>query len=345
MSDRNNSIIGIVLLFFSLFEFYYFGVRIFDFAGFFLLLLSIFFTKKSLVHITTTVKIFAIYLVLLWAFTIINNLGDFLINNSPIDSQVLKSMTGYTLCFLVFFLILFSEFEKKNILKIINYLLIFHGIFLLLQLIYYYFSGNILNFIPDNEARLISSVFRPAGMFLEPAHYSLTMVLLLSIKYLGEKKTNKIFIFSLLTIFLSLSLWGIISALFLLLFIFLTKISFKKVVFFSAGILSIIGIIWFIYNNNDTIKFLIDYSLLDRFDKISENQDNSINGRIGSSLFGVEKFGYSNLFGTGFTSRIKYGGANLLSLIVNNFGLVGALSFYILFLSTAIKKIYFFSFV
>lgn len=86
------------------------------------------------------------------------------------------------------------------------------------------------------------------------------------------------------------------------------------------------------------VKFLIDYSLLERVDKVSANEDNSLNGRLGTSILGDGNFEFSNLFGSGFTSNIIYGGANLLSLLVNNFGLIGTFGFYVLFLNTSVKK-------
>ncbi len=338
---KNEFILGLALVIISCFDFYYFGVRIFDFAGVTLLILRLTRTGNAISQ-KTGVILFGYTLLFLWVFSISNNLVRYITGDSIPDITGLKSILGYTLCFFVFFIVAFSKFNSENILNIINVILIFHGFCLGLQFVVYYASGTIINFVPNIENRLLSSVFRPAGMFLEPAHYSLVLFLFLVLRYLILPRIDRIFFFSLLTMLLSLSMWGMLGFLFLVLNNLIVSGSIKKLTYFVLLLLFLTGVVIYLYNVNDSVKLVVNYTVLERLDRIATNKDNSVAGRIGTSPFGGDEIQYENVFGQGFTSSIKYGGANLFSLIVNNFGIVGSVLFYLTyFIGIPKTKIYF----
>lgn len=68
--------------------------------------------------------------------------------------------------------------------RVVGVLIVIHAFALILQAVVYYTSGTVLNYhaFLGDEPRVLGRLFRPSGLFLEPAHYGILMVMLLSLK-------------------------------------------------------------------------------------------------------------------------------------------------------------------
>ena len=101
------------------------------------------------------------------------------------DTENAKPVIGVVLSVLAMFAIMAGVPSSDRMASItIRGLIAIHCGAQLLQAAVYYSTGQILNFhaIVGLEPRVLSSIFRPAGLFREPAIFSLAMILLLGIK-------------------------------------------------------------------------------------------------------------------------------------------------------------------
>jgi hypothetical protein len=255
------------------------------------------------------------------------------------ENSNLKTIFGYLLCFFIFIFLTTVKYDNASLVKCVNFCITFHFFFLILQLVVYYVSGRILELNPSGDARLTSEIFRPAGLFLEPAHAAICFFTMVVIRYLIVRKIDKYFLVGIVGILLSLSLWGVLAVMVLLAYhIVFQADRLSKIRAVLISLVVIPAIVVFIVNN-ETVSFIIQYSLIDRVQSVQDLSDASTTQRTGLPVnFG--EFSYYSVLGHGFTNSTGGGGNNMFSLIFSNFGYIGfALFIMIFFLLRKFKNI------
>ena len=230
---------------------------------------------------------------------------------------------------LIYFLLLHSYLRKiklSSIIFAINLSLIIHVTFFLLQFIFYLFTGEHLDFIVGITGEVTRnlnnlSIIRSSGLFIEPQNYSFFVLALIYLKYhLTPNYNDTISFVSLLTVFLSFSLFGILGA---IVFYFLI---FRKVI--SKWIIIPILIVG-IYFTYDYYFFIYET----RLNSIST--DGSFLARFSQPFFKLFSEPNYLLLGKGFgIIGTKFNELSTLLSILTSFGLfLGSIFISIIFYS------------
>lgn len=292
----------LILLFFSMFDFYKSGVRIFDIAAFIIIiifLLIYFFDLKSLQTIPV---------ILLAVAGIYASFG-------LLSSE--NYLTVFALFINCFLLYLLSQKELRPSQNQIIIVLLIHLAFFFLQLFYFYAVGDVVNYhyFTDIDPRLESSIFRPAGLFYEPAIYCYALFILTTM--LDPKKSKYGFLEAVVmfSMVLSVSLLGFLFAT----FIFIRLVFNKK---FIAPILCLLPIIFVSKEQFEMIFIFIESRVLDL------GSDASAEGRYGDffNLFSSENLIY-HLVGRGFGASFEQFGSSGASAAISAVGVVGVVLF------------------
>jgi hypothetical protein len=296
----------------SLFDYYIHGVRVFDLiAGLFAGYWVVFVLKK---HLTWTR---AIYLCIISIYFLYGMLNE----NLP------KSAVGS----LLIAIFLTASGVKITALKsqpqgIVVFLTLFHAALLISQLLASVIFDTVLNYhaYADLEARLEGAIFRPAGLFLEPAIFSLFIFLNALLLEEKSKYFELVHWVSITSMTLSLSLWG--GAFALILTIRLILLTTHRPLNFM--LLLVFGYILTSLANIST-------EILDWFTRRTSDlsSDNSYHDRF---LLIFNFFDESTpviLFGKGLGVNFEYFGGSGFVFIIANFGMVG---FFLLFFATYI---------
>jgi hypothetical protein len=291
----------LVLLFFSMFDFYKSGVRIFDIAAFVLIIIFslIFFNRKSLQPIP---------LISLSVAGIYASFGLLSSENYPTVFALFIN------CFL-FYLLSHKEFKPSQ--NQITMVLLIHLVFFFLQLLYFYAVGDVVNYhhFTDIDPRLESSIFRPAGLFYEPAIYCYAVFILTTM--LDPKKSKYGFpeAVVMVSMVLSVSLLGFFFAFFILI-----RLVFNKK--YIAPILCFLPIIFVSKEQIEMIFIFIESRVLDL------GSDASAEGRYGdfSDLFSSENLIF-HLVGRGFGASFEQFGSSGASAGITAVGVVGVVLF------------------
>lgn len=285
-----------------MFDFYKSGVRIFDIAAFIIIiifLLIYFFDLKSLQTIPV---------ILLAVAGIYASFG-------LLSSE--NYLTVFALFINCFLLYLLSQKELRPSQNQIIIVLLIHLAFFFLQLFYFYAVGDVVNYhyFTDIDPRLESSIFRPAGLFYEPAIYCYALFILTTM--LDPKKSKYGFLEAVVmfSMVLSVSLLGFLFAT----FIFIRLVFNKK---FIAPILCLLPIIFVSKEQFEMIFIFIESRVLDL------GSDASAEGRYGDffNLFSSENLIY-HLVGRGFGASFEQFGSSGASAAISAVGVVGVVLF------------------
>ena len=284
-----------------MFDFYKSGVRIFDIAAFVLIIIFslIFFNRKSLQPIP---------LISLSVAGIYASFGLLSSENYPTVFALFIN------CFL-FYLLSHKEFKPSQ--NQITMVLLIHLVFFFLQLLYFYAVGDVVNYhhFTDIDPRLESSIFRPAGLFYEPAIYCYAVFILTTM--LDPKKSKYGFpeAVVMVSMVLSVSLLGFFFAFFILI-----RLVFNKK--YIAPILCFLPIIFVSKEQIEMIFIFIESRVLDL------GSDASAEGRYGdfSDLFSSENLIF-HLVGRGFGASFEQFGSSGASAGITAVGVVGVVLF------------------
>lgn len=324
----------VVVFLFSMWDVYvpHLGLRVLDFAGVGLLCLwmlwklavdlrgPVFCTRGS--HL--------LLLMLIWG--LILSLVGF-----TVSMENAKPIAGILLGIVVFVCFYSIRLNGRSVAKVLGILIIIHASYLSIQYLYYQAFGVVLNIYGflGTEPRALSSIFRPTGLFLEPASYSMSMLMLLTLRTLITKRFDTITYFAVGTIFLTLSLWGLIASI-----IFLLVFARKNTGFFIAvavlvafiALFSTVG--WI--NANNTVDWInANDTPWARLMNLSE--DGSATVRYGGLIgHGVDTIGSINLwFGKGISNEYHEFGSNGLAFILSAGGVFGTGAFLLLLFKSA----------
>lgn len=284
-----------------MFDFYKSGVRIFDIVAFVLIIIFalIFFNLKSLQPIPViSLAVAGIYA----------SVGLLSSENYPTVFALLIN------CFL-FYLLSHKEFKPSQ--NQITTVLLIHLLFFFWQLFNFYVAGDIVNYhyFTDIDPRLESSIFRPAGLFYEPAIYCYAVFMLTTM--LDSKKSKYGFLEAvvMVSMVLSVSLLGFLFATFILI-----RIVFNKK--FIAPILCFLPIIFVSKEQLEMISVFIESRVLDL------GSDASAEGRYGDflNLFSGENL-IPHLVGRGFGASFEQFGSSGASAAIAAVGVMGVVLF------------------
>ncbi|MBO6505385.1 MAG: hypothetical protein JJ850_09295 [Kordiimonadaceae bacterium] len=212
---RGQAWLLVLLLCLSLWDFYSprIGLRVFDMASIALITLLVTWGGRSKSVIGPKSLRDPIPIIGLVALLITYNIaGIFLAPGGE------RSSLGIYLGLVTFIYFRSIYVPSNQIVACINFLIAVHCSALVVQYLLFTFGGQLINpfaFL-NMDVRLLSSVFRPAGLFREPAHFAFQIFSLLALRMLHYKVVDFYFWLSFLSVALSKSLWGITAVLLLL---------------------------------------------------------------------------------------------------------------------------------
>ena len=160
---------------------------------------------------------------------------------------------------IIFTFVLLFFYKKVDVLfKGIEYALIFIVTVWIIQLVVYHTTGEYIDLLEPLSGRpqryqayfiqseLPFEIIRPTSIYIEPGTYAVNTLPLLILDYLKKNRLTKLHTVTVITYFLSLSLFGIIVATLFLIIAgihqFEFKINKKNILFIIAMIVIIIGI-------------------------------------------------------------------------------------------------------
>lgn len=200
---------------FTLFDFYIgpysAGIRPFDLLGFGLLGLNRLGDPSAPSRWSPWRRIGAVVVlgVMTWALTL-SMLHD--------PSTNWKPVTGVVLGLAIFVLTSIRPARPTAVEQFTRWLILLHGGALLLQFVWYRSTGSIVNYhaITGGAPRLVGAFFRPAGLFLEPSLVSVCLTMLVMLRFRVMGRLDRISVFGLASMLLSLSLLGVAAVAYLL---------------------------------------------------------------------------------------------------------------------------------
>ncbi|NDA64869.1 MAG: hypothetical protein EBX50_23015, partial [Chitinophagia bacterium] len=304
------------LLLLSLWDIYLpsLGIRPLDFLMLFVIGLKVVWdlTGKNFYHIKSD------------QLTIYSFLGFWCVGYSVVglvDSiDNLKPVVGFILGYLVFGFFYFTRINRQSILYCISFIIVVHVCYFILQMAYYYISGEVLNIYGGFglEPRALSSIFRPTGLYLEPASYAVSMLMLLALRALFLDKPDALFYVAIGTVVLSLSIWGILASSIFLLF----AVRASPLVILSILVGLVLCVI--LFSDNQFIISIFDAFFFPRIQDFGN--DNSAVDRYGG-LMDLMNLSWNSIFGMGVSNEYHIFGSSGLSFIVAAGGLVGLIIF------------------
>lgn len=230
---------------------------------------------------------------------------------------------------------LISDFPDKKILKAINFFIIFNLFFFLIQVISYYLISLDLNFGlilggAGNRALNFTEIYRPTGIYDEPAIYGLFMSILVVSKLFFEKKVDILVIFGVVSLFFTFSFVSILLAFGIIFVLLADRLGYG--VSFVILIL-MIGILFLAYESSWMPDFL-----LSRVSSLLGGEDGSTSHKFQSFDFWLNNENVRN-FGFGFIGLREWTpdyfdaiyDMTLYGTIITQFGLILA-PFFILWI-------------
>jgi hypothetical protein len=314
--------IGVFLI--TLQSYYFYNIKLapFPIIGSLILFLVGINDKISKETLKITFYLFILFLIsTLWAF--INKL-DFIYLNS-----IIGTLLG--LCFFIIFQKYFRNLDKEHVTKIINRVIALHLIFFIIQFSAFYLGGILIDYlypITGEASRFffggaLTGLVRCTGLYNEPATYSYYVGGLVFLNILLQKKIDKISIFAIVTIALTLSISGILLSSFIYFYysFFISK-RVKNIFIFIIVSMFIMTIVLLYFNDNVYVY------LFERFSNLSD--DNSTNIRFFDSFdFLKSKNFLVQLFGVGlgnYTNDVSLTPSGIIGLI-SSLGFVGYIIF------------------
>lgn len=298
---------------FSLWDFYLGEIRIFDFLGLTLAvaipcLLTPMRNGFALrLDRSATLLTFALFTLIL----IYSLLG---IASHPDN---LKPAIGMLLGATVIVLVRGFSLRRRAIDDCIRYVAYAHLAAFFVQLAYFYGTHELLNYHAalGLQPRLLSSVFRPAGLFLEPAIFCFLACSIFLLRRQRQQPFSVLDYLLLLSMALSLSLWGILVA-FILFFAFRLRIAVLSALAAAIVLILLVDIEKY---SHSPVYLLLESRLTDLA------ADASTQGRFGGTLILLSNMltDPAVILGRGINNSFAEYGSNGFSFLVNSFGLIG----------------------
>lgn len=241
------------------------------------------------------------------------------------------SIIGLILSFLVFSFAYTININGGIVYKALNKLTIFLLFFWFIQFLSFYVFDYRVDYFIDivgypqrtNIGVFESSFFRPASLFLEPAMYTNSMLLLFFYRLLyNDLKIDKINFIILFTIVFTMSTYGYIVFATLLLFVFVSKK--KNIPYFIFGIFTFVTLFYLFELYNHPIILRVMNPLSDMSGQIRT---------IGSIFEFFDLNIFNILFGFGWgNAEINGFQGSAIHYLLYNIGLLGVLLFMSIFL-------------
>lgn len=203
-----------------------------------------------------------------------------------------------TLGILTYFVLshLMSYFSNENILKIIDFFIVLNLFAFFSQLISYYFFSYNLDYGlifggAGNRALNSSEIYRPTGLYDEPAIYGLFMSVLIASKLFFEKKLDAFIILGIFSMIFSFSFVSIILALGVIFILLADRMGY----ILSFSILIAVAVVLFLSHENLWLPDFLSY----RMNSLLEGGDGSTSHKIQSFELWLNEEHVRN-FGFGF---------------------------------------------
>lgn len=201
--------------------------------------------------------------------------------------------------------------------QVIGALVVIHALALLIQFIVFYSSGELINYqqMLGAEPRVFSAIFRPSGLFLEPGSYAVTAIMLLLLRWNFKPELDLIAWVGLTSVFLTLSLFGVLAMCSVLVWF-----NWKKKWFWPAtGAVAFLAILCVsAFREMPQVSLLIDRLL-------NFGDDASVSARYGVTPDTASVDTLRLWFGQGLGNDYHYLGSSGLAFLVASVGIVGAL--------------------
>jgi hypothetical protein len=229
-------------------------------------------------------------------------------------------------CFL-FFLLSSKIFRPES--RHIKFVLFFHIFFFVFQFLYYYILGDVINYhtFTDIDPRLESSIFRPAGLFYEPAIYCLNIFMLLILLNPAESKFSVIEALAIISMVLSVSLLGFALAFMsiarLIRFGRYAILIYTLLLMPFAGLIIAEGVTEFV--GNRVLDLGADASAGDRYGGLF-------------TIFSQQELVYY-FFGKGFGADFEKFGGSGIAAAISSVGIIGVV-FFIVWLLCSVKDLF-----
>lgn len=241
----------------------------------------------------------------------------------------LKPSIGMLLGASVVVLVRGVDLRGRAIDDCIRYVAYAHLAAFYVQLAYFYTTHELLNYhaVLGLQPRLVASVFRPAGLFLEPAIFCFLACSIFLLRRQRQQSFSGLDYLLLLSMVLSLSLWGIGVALILF-------FGFRPRTAVLSALAAAIVLILFI----DIEKYLHSPAYLFFESRLTDlAADASTQGRFAGTLLLLSGLltDPAVILGQGINNFFAEYGSNGFSFVVNSFGLIGTLLLVALFLLLA----------
>lgn len=285
------------------------GLRVLDFVGVgllcFWILLKLVVGMRGPVFRTRNIQLFTLMIAWSLVLSVVGVMGSM---------ENIKPVFGILMGVAVFGYFYSIRVDDRSVSKVLSILIVIHASYLIIQYFYYQVFGIVLNIyeILGTEPRALSSIFRPTGLFLEPAAYSVSMLILLTLRMFIIKRFDAITYMGVGTIFLTLSAWGLIAVVIVLLIF--TKNNTK--IFILAAVL----VMFIALPSTEGIS--APDSPWSRF--INLGEDSSAIVRYGGLVGDVkDTLSFNNLwFGKGISNEYHKFGSNGMAYILNAGGLL-----------------------
>lgn len=228
-----------------------------------------------------------------------------------------KPVVGILMGLAVFLVLLAGPPTPRTLERTTRVLLLGHSAALVLQWTWYQSTGRILNYhaITGGDPRLMAAFFRAAGLFLEPSHFAVFMVMMLLVRLRVLRRLDAPAWIGMAAMLLSLSLLGLLAVAFVL-------VRAKPVIGLSVtGAVATIGGLIAATLPRESILYAL---VLARFENLST--DSSAQGRYGGFLGGGNDLAMTAtdwIFGRGFGYEYVSIGSSSISFLVNAAGVVG----------------------
>lgn len=223
---------------------------------------------------------------------------------------------------MVFVLFTFWPISAAGLLRVVTTALVVNLLAFWLQFAWYRATGTVLNFYAflGAQPRVLGSIFRAAGLYLEPASFALMSFSLLALRVYVSDRFGLIFWVTIGSMCASLSLWGILSAA-ILAALYVIRRSNGVVLVVCAAVATVAAAVALQYSDLWRQLWLIH-----RLSNIAA--DPSANIRYAGLLHFRSSDLWKSAFWFGGGVRINYEGfgANGLSYLLTSVGLLGSLA-------------------
>jgi len=309
---------GITLFLFTLWDFYFGeyaqGYRLFEIYGFIFLIIYEAFVFFNLKKISLS-KIFRQNSTYLYIFALVFFIGG--LHGIANDwNNFFKPCLGICIGLLTFLFFYLREFKINILIFYLSALIYIHVFLLIIQCIVFYAHNYLINFheLIGVDPRVFGEIFRPSGLFQEPAHFALFTFMLFSLRYQIIRKFDLVGYIALFGMLLSFSFFSYLTVIIYVAFIFRKNI--KLVLLFALFLFILVSTPNII--NIEGLSYI-----LDRVNNFSN--DNSFVARysgLENILVLTNNFPYS-IVGVGLTNDYLILGSSGLAFILNAIGLLG----------------------